>query len=256
MHLVGRAAVELEVARQRDRVGAALLQTACPTSEGLGAAEFRPPARAPLRTIAASRRTALALRETGPNSPSERSLRRAADRRVDVGAPPRAMLRQHAAVGRVLERSVAPLARPASGRRSNTCAARTGSRRAMRSCSGDRAGFGHDSEPRRRTRTSHRLFLLKRFATFVATLLAASAVIFAVLDVLPGNVRRGDAGRSATPEAVQALRRKLGLDRPPLERYARWMQRPGARRHGHERRLRHAGARSSASASSSRAAGA
>jgi peptide/nickel transport system permease protein len=48
-------------------------------------------------------------------------------------------------------------------------------------------------------------------------------VIFAVLDVLPGNVAEVMLGESATPEAVQALQAKLGLDRPPLQRYAAWM---------------------------------
>ncbi|HEY0855923.1 MAG TPA: ABC transporter permease [Albitalea sp.] len=67
------------------------------------------------------------------------------------------------------------------------------------------------------------LFLLKRFATFIVTLLAASAVIFAVLDVLPGNVAEVMLGESATPESLQALNAKLGLDRPPLVRYAAWM---------------------------------
>jgi len=67
------------------------------------------------------------------------------------------------------------------------------------------------------------LFLLKRALTFVLTLLAASAVIFAVLDVLPGNAADVMLGESATPEAVQALKVKLGLDRPPLARYAAWL---------------------------------
>jgi peptide/nickel transport system permease protein len=68
------------------------------------------------------------------------------------------------------------------------------------------------------------LFLLKRFATFVATLLAASVVIFAVQGVLPGNAAQVMLGESATPEAVQALSAKLGLDRPPLTRYAHWIK--------------------------------
>ncbi len=67
------------------------------------------------------------------------------------------------------------------------------------------------------------LFLLKRALTFVLTLLAASAVIFAVLDVLPGNAADVMLGESATPEAVQAYKVKLGLDRPPLVRYAAWL---------------------------------
>ncbi|HKX40278.1 MAG TPA: ABC transporter permease [Burkholderiaceae bacterium] len=68
------------------------------------------------------------------------------------------------------------------------------------------------------------LFLLKRFATFVATLLVASAIVFAVLDVLPGNVADVMLGESATPEARQALVEKLGLDRPAIGRYGHWLQ--------------------------------
>ena len=58
----------------------------------------------------------------------------------------------------------------------------------------------------------------------MATLLVASAIVFAVLDVLPGNVADVMLGESATPEARQALVDKLGLDHPPLERYGRWLQ--------------------------------
>ena len=54
-------------------------------------------------------------------------------------------------------------------------------------------------------------------------MLAASAVIFVVLDILPGNAAEVVLGATATPEAVQALSAKLGLDRPPLERYGQWM---------------------------------
>ncbi|RQP24069.1 ABC transporter permease [Piscinibacter terrae] len=68
------------------------------------------------------------------------------------------------------------------------------------------------------------LFLIKRLLTFVLTLLAASVVIFAVLDVLPGNVAEVMLGESATPESLKALSAKLGLDRPPTERYAAWMR--------------------------------
>ena len=68
------------------------------------------------------------------------------------------------------------------------------------------------------------IFLLKRFATFLATLLAASVVIFTVLDLLPGNAAEVMLGATATPEAVQALSAKLGLDRPPAVRYASWLR--------------------------------
>jgi peptide/nickel transport system permease protein len=67
------------------------------------------------------------------------------------------------------------------------------------------------------------LFLLRRLATFLLTLLVASAVVFAVLELLPGNAAEVILGDTATPESLAALNAKLGLDRPPLERYGRWM---------------------------------
>ena len=68
------------------------------------------------------------------------------------------------------------------------------------------------------------LFFLKRLATFVATLVAASLVIFAVLDILPGNAADVMLGESATAEARQALIAKLGLDQPAPLRYATWLK--------------------------------
>jgi peptide/nickel transport system permease protein len=67
-------------------------------------------------------------------------------------------------------------------------------------------------------------FLLKRLATFIATLLVASAVIFVVLDILPGNAAEVMLGDTATPESLKALSIKLGLDQPPLTRYGQWMR--------------------------------
>jgi peptide/nickel transport system permease protein len=58
----------------------------------------------------------------------------------------------------------------------------------------------------------------------VLTLLAASLVIFTVLDVLPGSAAEVMLGESATPESVAALSKKLGLDRPAPVRYADWMK--------------------------------
>jgi peptide/nickel transport system permease protein len=67
------------------------------------------------------------------------------------------------------------------------------------------------------------VFLLKRFATFAATLLVASLVVFFVLEVLPGNVAEVVLGPTATPEQVAALTHKLGLDRPAAVRYLGWL---------------------------------
>jgi len=67
------------------------------------------------------------------------------------------------------------------------------------------------------------VFLFKRFATFVATLLVASVLVFAVLDLLPGNVAQVILGDTATPESLAALEKKLGLDRPAMVRYTDWI---------------------------------
>ena len=55
------------------------------------------------------------------------------------------------------------------------------------------------------------------------TLACASLVVFAVLDLLPGNAAEVMLGESATPEAVAALAQQLGLDRPAPERYLHWL---------------------------------
>jgi peptide/nickel transport system permease protein len=66
-------------------------------------------------------------------------------------------------------------------------------------------------------------FLIRRFATFLATLVAASLVVFVVLEVLPGDPAQVILGVDAPPETVAALRTQLGLDRPAPERYLAWM---------------------------------
>ena len=66
-------------------------------------------------------------------------------------------------------------------------------------------------------------FLLKRLATLLATLAVASAVVFVVLELLPGNAAEVILGDTATPESLAALQTKLGLDRPPLTRYLGWV---------------------------------
>ena len=67
------------------------------------------------------------------------------------------------------------------------------------------------------------VFLFKRLLTFLATLAVASVLVFAVLELLPGNVAQVMLGETATPEAIASLEKKLGLDRPPLARYGRWI---------------------------------
>lgn len=66
-------------------------------------------------------------------------------------------------------------------------------------------------------------FLLRRFAGFVLMLLASAAVIFLLLDLLPGDPARFTLGINASPDAVAALRLQMGLDAPALERFLQWL---------------------------------
>ena len=67
------------------------------------------------------------------------------------------------------------------------------------------------------------VFLLKRFAGFLVTVLAATLTVFVVLEVLPGDPARVMLGVEAQPETVKALRAELGLDRPAAARYLAWI---------------------------------
>ncbi|MFV0601315.1 MAG: ABC transporter permease [Brachymonas sp.] len=67
------------------------------------------------------------------------------------------------------------------------------------------------------------LFLLKRLAGLAVTLLVASMVVFAALEILPGNAAQVMLGPDAAPAAVQALERQLGLDQPAIVRYEQWI---------------------------------
>jgi len=67
------------------------------------------------------------------------------------------------------------------------------------------------------------VFLLKRCAGFLATMVAATLVVFLVLEVLPGDPAQTMLGIDARPESVQLLRAELGLDRPAPVRYLAWV---------------------------------
>lgn len=67
------------------------------------------------------------------------------------------------------------------------------------------------------------LFLLRRFAGLVLTLLAISIIVFAVMNVLPGDPALTILGIDSTEDARAALREQLGLDAPVIERYFHWI---------------------------------
>ena len=66
-------------------------------------------------------------------------------------------------------------------------------------------------------------YILGRLVSLILSLIAASIVIFFVLEVVPGDPAQFMLGLNATPEAVATLRQTLGLEGPLLERYVGWV---------------------------------
>jgi peptide/nickel transport system permease protein len=66
-------------------------------------------------------------------------------------------------------------------------------------------------------------FFARRLAFMALTLLIVSVVIFAVTELLPGDVAVMILGSEATDETLAALRTQLGLDRPATTRYVAWL---------------------------------
>jgi peptide/nickel transport system substrate-binding protein len=66
-------------------------------------------------------------------------------------------------------------------------------------------------------------YLVQRVAVLSATMLAATAVVFVIVQVVPGDPVRYMMGLQAEPDAVAALRHQLGLDATPWHRYLSWI---------------------------------
>jgi peptide/nickel transport system permease protein len=67
------------------------------------------------------------------------------------------------------------------------------------------------------------LRVLSRTGVFVASLAAATIVVFGFLAVLPGDPARVALGVNATPAAVARLQREFGTDRPAIVQYLEWV---------------------------------
>ena len=65
--------------------------------------------------------------------------------------------------------------------------------------------------------------LARRTGLFAASLLGATAVIFLIVQALPGDVASATLGLGASPQAVADLRQQWGLDRPLATRYVAWL---------------------------------
>ena len=75
-----------------------------------------------------------------------------------------------------------------------------------------------------RTSTLSR-FLLRRLGLALATLLLVSMLVFATVQLLPGDLGRTILGPYASEQQVAALNDRLGADDPAPVRYANWLSR-------------------------------
>jgi peptide/nickel transport system permease protein len=66
------------------------------------------------------------------------------------------------------------------------------------------------------------LAILRRLAIFALTAAVASAVVFALLSVIPGDPAQVALGIQATPEKLAVQRAAMGLDRPIVVQYGEW----------------------------------
>lgn len=66
-------------------------------------------------------------------------------------------------------------------------------------------------------------YVLKRLVSLVVSLAVASVVIFAFIEIAPGDPASFMLGMNAQPETLEALREELGLNQGKLARYLTWV---------------------------------
>ncbi len=66
-------------------------------------------------------------------------------------------------------------------------------------------------------------FIVRRLAQMIPVLFGITIVVFALLQLIPGDPATTILGAQARPDSIAALRRELGLDRPLWEQYLRYM---------------------------------
>jgi len=66
-------------------------------------------------------------------------------------------------------------------------------------------------------------YILRRLGLLLVTILLTSMLIFAITQLLPGDIARIILGREAGEQALEALREQLGLNDPVIVQYGRWL---------------------------------
>lgn len=66
-------------------------------------------------------------------------------------------------------------------------------------------------------------YIVRRLLTMLLTMFLVSIIVFAIVEIAPGNVARNMLGTFATPEQEELMRKQLGLERPVVIRYISWL---------------------------------
>jgi peptide/nickel transport system permease protein len=66
-------------------------------------------------------------------------------------------------------------------------------------------------------------YILRRFFLLIVTMLLTSALIFALTQIIPGDVARLILGRDASEEQLQKLREDFGLNASVPQQYVNWL---------------------------------
>lgn len=66
-------------------------------------------------------------------------------------------------------------------------------------------------------------YVISRLVQAVPVLILASIVIFGFIRLIPGDPALALAGQNATPEQIESLRERFGLDQPIVTQYLTWI---------------------------------
>lgn len=67
-------------------------------------------------------------------------------------------------------------------------------------------------------------YIIRRTFLLLLTMLVTSFIIFALTQLLPGDIAKLVLGRDASPTAISNFNAEFGLDQPAVEQYANWLK--------------------------------
>ena len=66
-------------------------------------------------------------------------------------------------------------------------------------------------------------YIVRRLMTMLLTMFLVSIIVFAIVEIAPGNVARNMIGVFSTLAQQESMKKQLGLDRPAIIRYVSWL---------------------------------